>query len=113
MFSRENLNKITEIFRSAGVEQWPRLCKELNIRKGTPKNVIVDWIYGSKPTADHYKYEARPYHDPDKNVVVFESPWPGPLEVLKQMNDPEYPVFGGYLEIDSEVAAKILVLGLP
>lgn len=109
MYTQENLNKVTGILLAAGLEKWPMLCRELNIRDGRPDHVIVDWKYGSKPTADHYEFKSRPRYDQTRNVVVVENPW----STLQSAKDPELPVLGPYIEIDAEVAMKILILGVP
>lgn len=114
MWTQENLNKITGILLAAGLEKWPTLCRELNIRDGRPDHVIVDARYGSKPTADHYEFKSRPRHDQARDVVVVENPWSTLQSVAVQMaKGPEIPVLGPYIEIDAEVAMKILVLGVP
>lgn len=113
MWNRENLEKITSALRAAGTESWPRLCKELGIRSGRPNNVIVDATYGSKTTADYYQFEPNPYYDESKNLVVVENPWSTVHSVVMQQRNFDYPVFGGYIELDAEVAIKILVLGVP
>lgn len=105
MWTQENLNKVTGILLAAGLEEWPVLCKELNLKSGRPNGIIVNVIYGSKSTADHYEFEPRPWHDETRNVVVVKNPWSTLQSLAKE---PQLP--GPYVEIDADIAMKILVL---
>lgn len=113
-WSREKLNGVTALLRSAGEERWPQLAVELGIRKGAPKHFIKGWKYDdpTKATASHYDFESVPWHDESRSVVVVENPFYSVNEVFrKEFVDKELPVFGRFIEMDEEVAMKLLVLG--
>lgn len=111
MWTLEKLNKVTEILGAAGERDWPRLCAELHVRAGNPHRVIASVKYGNRAVAGEYEFKSIPRYDEGGKVVVVENPWSTAHAVVKQMHDPQHPVFGSYVEIDADVAMKLLVLG--
>lgn len=113
MWSREKLDRVSAAIL-ASADRWPELATELGVREGTPKHVIKGWRYDdpTKATASHYDFDSIPHHDESRGVVVVENPFSSVSAVFKrEFVDREYPVFGRFLEIDEDVAMKLLVLG--
>lgn len=111
MWTQENLNRVTEILKCSGEANWPRICVELNISTGNPNHVIASVKYGERAVADEYEFKSIPRYDEAEGVVVVENPWSTAHAVIKQMHDPNYPVFGSYVKINADLATKLLVLG--
>lgn len=112
MWTQENMNRITEILKCSGEANWPRICVELNVRTGNPNHVVASVKYGNRAVADEYEFRSIPRYDEAKGVVVVENPWFATVHsAISQMHDPNYPAFGKYIEIDADIAVKLIVLG--
>lgn len=111
MWTQENLNRVSEILKCSGEANWPRICVELNVRTGNPNHVVASVKYGNRAVADEYEFRSIPRYDEAKGVVVVENPWSTAHAVFKKTQDPNYPAFGKYIEIDADLATKLLVLG--
>jgi hypothetical protein len=119
LWNKENLQKITKILEEKGIENWPKICVELKISKGNPAWHVKKAYYSTKATADSYDFEKSARYDKIRSVVVVENPWLGlpASQVLNNSHDPLPPdyldiIFGSFIELDAEIARKILVLGL-
>ena len=112
MWTQENLNRVSEILKCSGEANWPRLCSELNIRSGMPEHIIVSAKFGNRAVADEYEFRSIPMHNKEKDTVVVENPWFNTVHSsTRRMHDPNCLIFWPYIEIDADMAMKILVLG--
>lgn len=114
LWNKENFHKITKILKEKGLENWPKLCVELKINKGDPAWGVKKAYYSTGVVADYYDIEEYPRYDKIKNVVVVENPFTTAQQIVNNhYANPDFPVFGPFIQINAEVARKILVLGLP
>lgn len=112
LWSEKDFEKISDLLERKGVENWIVLCKELSIRKGLPGYVVTDAHYGNKPTADKYDFEKTPRYDPVKKVVVVRNPFSSVMLLVIHRNKADI-VCSEFVEIDEEIARRVLVLGVP
>lgn len=114
LWSKENFRKITKILEEKGIENWPKICVELKISKGDPAWGVKNAYYSTSAVADHYDIEEYPRYDKIKNVVVVENPFSVARQVVNNIfGHPDFPIFGKFIQLDAEIARKILVIGLP
>jgi hypothetical protein len=111
IWTQENFQRLTELFRAAGQDKWSQICSNLNIKKGFPLNIIASAKYGNKTTADEYFFKSMARYDEFRNVVVVENPWAENFRhVARYSLENNYPFPSEYIELDADVAVKILVL---
>ena len=113
-WTQDNLARISSILLAKGIENWPKLCIELKISNGDPAWGVKNAYYSTKAVADYYDIEEYARYDKIKNVVVVENPFSTVRQVVNNLFvNSDFPVFGNFIELDADVARKILVLGIP
>lgn len=87
-------------------EALREFCEKYNIKPGSPDWYVKKAYYGSDVVADRYDIEELPIHWDWKNTVVVLNPF---HDHKSQHDFIRYK----WLEIDEEMARKLLVLGVP
>jgi hypothetical protein len=89
---------------SSLLETWREFCGRYDIQPGSPEWYVKKAYYGRDVVADRYDIEEFPVYWDWKNSVVVRNPF-------FAEDSKEEPLKWRWLEIDAELAMKILVLG--
>lgn len=97
------LDKVTDTLGVLYPDEWSRVAREMGARDTVVKcSYTVHTNFSVEATCGWW-----PTHDPESNTVIVRNPFAG-RRVMIDGRD----VCGSFIEIDAEVAEKILVLGV-
>lgn len=96
------LEKVTSILAVAHPDEWAMVAKEIRARNGRVK---YTWFCSSGDPQDD-KSGWHPRHDPETDTVLIRNPFPGRRTTVDGRS-----INSDFIEIDSSMATKILVLG--
>jgi hypothetical protein len=110
LWTRDNLDKLTNIFLDKGETSWCEICSEFNIVSATPAKGLEGAQYFGA-VADHYSEVYYAWYDEQSNMVIVKNPFPVAVSLVFDCHF-ELPNTS-FVKLDAEEARKILVLGAP